>query len=95
MAETAKPNGVQGGVQAPDEFARFQTVPLTVRIEVGRRSMKVRDILTLQKDSVFDLPKSAGENVEVLVNGSMLGYGEVVETEGSAGVRITDFFEPD
>lgn len=94
MDETAKPNAVQSSVQAPDEFARFQAVPLTVRIEVGRRTMKVRDILTLRRDSVFDLPKSAGENVEVFVNGGLLGYGEVVETEGSAGIRITDLYEP-
>jgi len=94
MAETTKCNGVQGGVQAPDEFARFQTVPLTVRIEVGRRTMKVRDILTLRRDSVFDLPKSAGENVDVFVNGGLLGYGEVVESEGNAGIRITDLYEP-
>jgi flagellar motor switch protein FliN/FliY len=94
MAETAKPDETQGGLQAPDEFARFQTVPLTVRIDVGRRTMKVRDILTLRRDSVFDLPKSAGENVEVVVNGALLGYGEVVETEGKAGIRITDLYEP-
>ncbi len=78
-----------------DEFAPLLDVPLTIRVEVGRRSFKVRELLRLRPESVFSLPKSAGENVDILVNGTLIGYGEVVEMEGKAGVRITDLCKPD
>jgi flagellar motor switch protein FliN/FliY len=52
--------------------------------------MKVRDILQLQQSSVIDLPKSAGENVDVLINERLIGFGEVMELEGCTGIRLTD-----
>jgi flagellar motor switch protein FliN/FliY len=94
MTHTPAVGAVHPKTTTPDEFARFLDVPLTIRVEVGRRSIKVRDILTLQKESIFSLPKSAGENVEVFVNGKLMAYGEVVEMEGKAGIRITDLYEP-
>lgn len=87
-ASGAQPNG-----KPADEFARFLDVPLKISIHIGRKEMKVRDILALRDESVFDLPKSAGENIEILVNGKLVAFGEVVEMEGNAGVRITDLHE--
>lgn len=96
MAQAPTPvHAVEPDAGKTDEFAPFLNVPLTIRIEVGRRSLKVRELLRLQPESVLALPKSAGENVEILVNGTLIGYGEVVEMEGKAGVRITDLYEPD
>jgi len=83
----------QIGGMAAEEFADFLDVPMGIRVEIGRRDMKVRDILMLQPESIVDLAKSAGENVDIYVNGKLLAFGEVVEMEGSAGVRITDLSE--
>jgi flagellar motor switch protein FliN/FliY len=94
MAETSNPIGVPPTGKSRDEFAQFLDVPMKIRVEVGRRNMKVRDILTLHRESVFNLAKSAGENIEVFVNGKLMAYGEVVEMEGNTGIRITDLHEP-
>lgn len=74
-----------------DEAKHFLDVPLRVTIQLASRDMKVRDILQLQKSSVVELPKSAGENVDILVNERPLASGEVLELEGATGVRLTDF----
>lgn len=96
MAQAPSPaHAVEPDTGQTDEFAPFFNVPLTIRVEVGRRSLKVRELLRLRSESILALPKSAGENVEILVNGTLIGYGEVVEMEGKAGVRITDIYEPD
>ncbi|HTY60992.1 MAG TPA: FliM/FliN family flagellar motor switch protein [Acidobacteriota bacterium] len=73
------------------EIARhLLDVPLKVTIQLSSRGMKVRDILQLQSNSIVDLPKSAGENVDVLINERLVAFGEVIELEGSTGIRLTD-----
>jgi flagellar motor switch protein FliN/FliY len=52
--------------------------------------MKIREILQLQLSSIIELPKSAGENVDVLINDRLIAFGEVLELEGSTGIRLTD-----
>jgi flagellar motor switch protein FliN/FliY len=75
-----------------EEFSDFLDVPLHVTLEVGRRSVKVREILLLKPKSIVDVPKSAGENIDVYINGKLVAFGEILEMEGKAGVRLTDFF---
>jgi flagellar motor switch protein FliN/FliY len=55
--------------------------------------MKVRDILSLSEGKVLKMSRSAGENIDILVGGSLVGYGEIVVLEDIMGVRITDFNE--
>ncbi len=52
--------------------------------------MKVREILQLKQDSILDLPKSAGENLDVYISGKLVAYGEVLEMEARTGIRLTD-----
>jgi flagellar motor switch protein FliN len=73
-----------------DEIQYMLDVPLRITIELGRRTMKVREILQLKPESVVDLPKSAGENLDIYVNGKLVAYGEVLEMEARTGIRITD-----
>jgi flagellar motor switch protein FliN/FliY len=74
-----------------EELARFSDIPMNVDIELDRRIMTVRDILELQPGSVIKLSRSAGENIDVLVGGALIGFGEIVIIEEAVGVRITDF----
>jgi len=76
--------------QMVEEAARFLDVPMKVAIQLGQRNMKVREILQLRPNSIVEIPKSAGENVDILINGKLLACGEVLEIEGHAGVRLTD-----
>jgi len=76
--------------QMVEEAARFLDVPMKVAIQLGQRNMKVREILQLRPNSIVEIPKSAGENVDILINGRLLACGEVLEIEGNAGVRLTD-----
>jgi flagellar motor switch protein FliN/FliY len=48
-------------------------------------------ILALDKGSVIKMNRSAGENLDILVGGSLIAFGEIVIIESSMGVRITDF----
>jgi flagellar motor switch protein FliN len=76
---------------ALEEIAHLADVPLDVEIELARRIMSVRDILSLVQGSVIRMPRSAGENIDILAGGTLIGSGEIVIIEETVGVRITDF----
>jgi flagellar motor switch protein FliN len=80
--------------KAMEELHHFLDIPMRISVQLANRAMKVRDILQLQPSSIVELPKSAGENVDILVNERLFAFGEVMELEGSTGIRLTDLNTP-
>ena len=78
-----------------EEIGHLSDVPVDVDVELDRKKMTVREILMLEQGSVIKMLRSAGENIDIYVGGSMLGSGEIVIIEEAVGVRITDFNEED
>ncbi len=74
-----------------EDLHHFLDIPVKISIQLGTRFMKVRDILQLQATSIIELPKSAGENVDILINDRLVAFGEVLELEGCTGIMLTDF----
>lgn len=69
-------------------------VDLEVSVELGRAEMSLRDVLGLGPGVVIELNKLAGEPVDILVNGKLVGRGEVVVIEEMFGVRVTEIIPP-
>jgi flagellar motor switch protein FliN/FliY len=90
MAETPTDQEHKAGSQESTAVNHFLDIPLKVRIQLGQRYLKIRDILLLKEQSIIELPKSAGENIDILVNGKLVAFGEVLEMEGNAGIRLTN-----
>jgi flagellar motor switch protein FliN len=78
-------------VSAVEQIADFADIPLQVEAELGRKVMTIAQVLELHPDSVIRIARSAGDNIDILVGGSVIGYGEIVIIEDAVGVRITDF----
>jgi flagellar motor switch protein FliN/FliY len=74
-----------------ERIAPIQDVPIEVGVELDRRMLKLRDILELQVGSILELPRSAGENIDIYIGKKFVAYGEIVIIESIMGVRITDF----
>ncbi len=75
-----------------EEIAGLARVPVTIEAELDRRFLTVREVLALGEGSVIATSRSAGENIDIRVHGTLVGFGEIVIIEDSMGVRITDFF---
>ena len=73
------------------EIAHLADMPVDVEVELGRKVMTMAEILGIEADTVIRMPRSAGENIDILVGGTLIGYGEIVIIEDAVGVRITDF----
>jgi len=69
-------------------------VKLEATVELGRKTMYIKDILKLGKGSVVELEKAAGEPLEIFVNGRKIADGEVVVVEDHFGIRITQLVGP-
>lgn len=69
-------------------------VPLRVSIELGRVSMTLQQVLALGRGAIVELERLAGEPVDILVNDTCIGRGEVVVIDEYFGVKITELIEP-
>jgi flagellar motor switch protein FliN/FliY len=65
-------------------------VQLHVKIELGRTSMYVEDVLKLAEGSVVELDKLAGDPVDVYVNDRLVARGEVLVLNDSFCVRVSE-----
>ncbi len=61
--------------------------------DLGSTELSVADILKLEKGSVIDLNKPAGESVESYVNGRIIGKGEVMVYEKNLAIRINEVLD--
>lgn len=61
--------------------------------DLGQTSLSIKDILALQKGSVIDLGKPAGESVEAYVNNRIIGKGEVMVYEKNLAIRINEVLD--
>lgn len=69
-------------------------IPLEVSVELGRSSMRIKELLKLGQGSVVELNKMAGEPAEIYVNRKLLAKGEVVVINEKFGVKLTEIISP-
>ena len=88
---TASPENAPEGTDAKQSMNRevIQNIPITLAIEVGRASLKIRDLMRLTQGSVVELDRLAGEPLDIVVNDTVVAQGEVVLVNDRYGVRLT------
>jgi flagellar motor switch protein FliN/FliY len=69
-------------------------IPVTLSMEVGRTRITVSELLQLAQGSVVELDRTAGEPLDVLVNGTLVARGEVVVVNDRFGIRLNDVVSP-
>ena len=72
---------------------RLRGAELEVCVEMGRKRMSLEQIVNFEPGSVIELEKLSGMPMEILVNGTLFGRGEVVVVGDSLAIRITELFK--
>lgn len=72
------------------DLDRIRDVEVELTLEIGRRRMRIGEVLRLSAGATLELGKSIGEPLEVFVNGQLLGRGEAVVVGDRYGLRITE-----
>jgi flagellar motor switch protein FliN/FliY len=84
-----------GQAEAPRHpFGELADVVCGVAVVLGSGTVTVRRCLGLQRHSVLRLEQSAGEDLQVQVNGVTIAKGEVVIVEDSTAIRVTEIPQP-
>lgn len=76
-------------------WRRFMDLQLQLSVELGRTSLKIREILNLEPSSIIKLSRSTGEGVDVRTDDKSLLRGEIIVLEDRAGVRVTEIITED
>ncbi len=75
------------------DYANLLDAEIFFESDLGRVDMNLREILTLQRGSIIDLNKPAGESAEVYVNGRIIGKGEVMVYEKNLAIRLNEVLD--
>ncbi len=74
-------------------LGRIHNVEMSLTVEIGRTRMSVRDVLNLEPGAVVELDRSAGAPADILLNGRLIAYGEVVVVDQDYAVRVTQILD--
>lgn len=78
----------------PRNLELILDVPLRVSVILGRTRRTIKELVSMGSGAILELDRLAGEPVEVLVNGKVIAYGEVVAVNENFGVRIVSIVSP-
>lgn len=81
--------------EVANNFRLLQDVDVKLTVEIGSTSLTLRELLALGEGSVIELDRQAGELLDVFVNGTLIGRGEVVTVGERFGVRMTELVSPE
>jgi flagellar motor switch protein FliN/FliY len=76
-------------------FRLIQDVGVKLTVEIGSTQLSLRELLALGETSVIELDREANELLDVFVNGTLIGRGEVVTVGEKFGVRMTELVSPE
>jgi flagellar motor switch protein FliN/FliY len=90
--ESAVGEGPNGAPQPPLDLdaAIFRDVEVAVRVRLGETTLKIEDLLSLKAGSLLKLDRMLNEPVDLYLNESLIGRGEIVAVDDCFGVRITE-----
>lgn len=76
--------------QAMSDLGMILDIPVTLSLELGSTKINIGDLMRLNKGSIVELEKEASDPLEVMVNGKLIAYAEVVVIHDKYGIRFLD-----
>jgi flagellar motor switch protein FliN/FliY len=77
-------------LRSPDSLGFVLDVPVELCVEIGRRSMRLGELLKLGPGSVLELDKLTGEPLDIYANKKLVARGEAVVIGERYGVRLSE-----
>ncbi|NIM16842.1 MAG: hypothetical protein GTO45_33065 [Candidatus Aminicenantes bacterium] len=79
---------------AIQELEDFVEIPITVNVIMGKKMVKLRDLLDFSPGSLLVLDRSASESLLIYLGDTFFARGEVAIIEDAFSVRITEINDP-
>ena len=72
----------------------IRAIPITLAIEVGTTTLKLKDLLRLSQGSVLELDRGVGELMDVKINDNVIAKGEIVTVGDKLGISVVEIVAP-
>ena len=72
----------------------IRAIPITLAIEVGTTTLKLKDLLRLSQGSVLELDRGVGELMDVKINDNVIAKGEIVTVGDNLGISVVEIVAP-
>ena len=76
--------------QFSDSLGLLQDIDVRLTVELGRKQMRLRDLLALGENSIVELDRLIDEPLDILVNGKVIARGEVVAQGNRFAIRVLE-----
>ncbi len=77
-----------------ESLERVLSIALTIHVELGRRKIRVGELLRMGVGQVVELDAAAGAPLSIYANNTLIAEGEAVVVGDRYGIRITDIVSP-
>lgn len=71
-------------------FDLLRNVDVCLSVELGRTTMKLKQVMALSEGSVVALDRLTDELLDVMVNGRVIAKAEIVNQDGRFALRIAE-----
>lgn len=68
-----------------------ERLPIPITVRIASKSTAMQDIAHLQPGTIIELPKRADEDLDIMVNSSVIAKGRAVKVGENFGVEITTY----
>lgn len=82
--------GLGANALRDDSLGFVMDVQVRLTVEIGRKAMRIAEILRLGPGSILELNKANGEPLEIYANDRLVARGEAVVVGERYGVRLTE-----
>jgi flagellar motor switch/type III secretory pathway protein FliN len=82
-----------GASSQPHQVADFQiveNVKIGIRVELDHRMISFRELMSLSVDSILELRRPTGENVDIYFGNVLAGHGEILVIDRALAIRVAD-----
>ena len=73
-----------------DSLGLLQDIDVRLTVELGRKQMRLRDVLALGENSIVELDRLTDDPLDILVNGKLIARGEVVAQGNRFAIRVLE-----
>lgn len=87
MSETPAPPAVQASI------GPFLDIPIRVHVELGRSSIRLRELLHLEPGAVIELSKMTGEHADVVIENMVVARAEMIVSDEMLVARIAQILK--
>lgn len=70
-------------------------ITLELRVELGKTSITLKDILSLNQGTIINLERHSDEPLDLMASKSPIAKGEVIIIDETFGLRVTEMMDPE